>query len=50
MEVLAIVKAIIIVSAIGAGTATFGPHEEAAPQERVAVMGKDGSVLYYNLK
>lgn len=50
MELLAIVKAVLIVSAIGAGTATFGPNEQPAAQERVAITGKDGAVLYYNLK
>lgn len=50
MELIAIVKAIILVSAIGAGTATLGPHEEPAKAETVAVLGANGDVLYYNTK
>lgn len=48
MELIAIVKAVIIVSAIGAGTATLGPHEEPAKAETVAVTNDKGDVLYYN--
>lgn len=50
MEIIAIVKAIIAVAAIGAGTATLGPHQEPPKPETVAVLGADGQVLYYNLK
>jgi hypothetical protein len=48
MELLAIVKAILIVSAIGTGVGTFGPHQEPAKAETVAVTNSKGEVLYYN--
>ena len=48
MEILGIVKAIIAVAAIGAGTATFGPHQEPPKPETVAVTNDKGDVLYYN--
>ena len=50
MELLAIVKAVIAVAAIGAGTTALGPHQEPPKAETVAVLGADGAVLYYNLK
>lgn len=49
MELIAIVKAFIAVTAIGAGTTALGPHQEPPKAETVAVTNAAGDVLYYNL-
>jgi hypothetical protein len=46
----AIVIAFIAVAAQGTVVETLGPHQEAAKAEKVAVLGKNGNVLYYNTK
>lgn len=50
MELLAVVKAVIAVTVIGAGGATFGPNEQPAKADTVAVTNAAGEVLYYNAK
>jgi hypothetical protein len=46
----AIVIAFIAVAAQGTVVETFGPHQEPAAKERVAVKNDKGEVLYYNVK
>lgn len=47
----AIVAAVIAVAGIGTMTETFGPHQEPAARERVAIVSPTtGEVLYYNFK
>ena len=50
MELLAIVKAALVVFALGTGTTALGPNEQPTLPERVAVTNDAGDVLYYNFK
>jgi hypothetical protein len=35
---------------VGGTSGTFGPHQEPAPRETVAVVGASGETLYLNYK